>query len=229
MKRKILWWINISIFLILFSFLFFYLTKGEYSATRICSYIFIVLSYICGPILYFTTSSRDAAYEVYAYPKLLITLLFFIASFSVGIIFMILNNESPIIPLLAEGTIIAIFVVAITFILISEDASIKDNLKSKANSKFRDECVSTCELIWMSISPQDTENLRLLSKIQNAVKTLRVATEADSGEIDFEIREILKSIRNSVSSRNGIKEEDVTKLVSLCNDRNYIVNIKFNQ
>lgn len=229
MKRKILWWINISIFLILFSFLFFYLTKGEYSATRICSYIFIVLSYICGPILYFTTSSRDAAYEVYAYPKLLITLLFFIASFSVGIIFMILNNDSPIIPLLAEGTIIAIFVVAITFILISEDASIKDNLKSKANSKFRDECVSTCELIWRSISPQDTENLRLLSKIQNAVKTLRVAAEADSGEIDFEIREILKSIRNSVSSRNGIKEEDVTKLVSLCNDRNYIVNIKFNQ
>ena len=229
MKRKILWGINISIFLILFSFLFFYLTKGEYSATRICSYIFIVLSYICGPILYFTTSSRDAAYEVYAYPKVLITLLFFIASFSVGIIFMILNNESPLIPLMVEGTIMAIFVVAITFILISEDASIKDNLKSKANSKFRDECVSTSELIWRSISPQDTENLRLLSKIQNAVKTLRVATEADSGEIDFEIREILKSIRNSVSSRNGIKEEDVTRLVSLCDDRNHIVNIKFNQ
>lgn len=228
MKRKILWWINISIFLILFSFLFFYLTKGEYSATRICSYIFIVLSYICGPILYFTTSSRDAAYEVYAYPKLLITLLFFIASFSVGIIFMILNNESPIIPLLAEGTIIAIFVVAITFILISEDASIKDNLKSKANSKFRDECVSTCELIWRGISPQDTRNLRRFSKIQNVVKTLRSAAGDDLGEIDSEIREILKSVGGVVAAGGEIPEEKTVRLVALCGERNYRANLNYN-
>lgn len=228
MKRKILWGINISVFLILFSFLFFYLSRGEYSITRISSYIFIVLSYICGPIFYFTTSSRDAAYEVYAYPKFLITFLFFMISFLTGILFMFLNNESPLMPIMVEGTIMAIFVVAMTFMLISEDASVKESLNSKSNSKFRDECVMMSELIWRSIPPQDTENLRLLSKIQNAVKTLRVATEADSGEIDFEIRGILNSVRDSVSLGNGIKEQDIVRLISLCDDRNHIVNIKCN-
>ena len=228
MKRKILWGINISVFLILFSSLFFYFSKGEYSTTRICSYIFVLISYICGPILYFTTSSHDAAHEVYAYPKLFIAFLFFAISLATGILFMFLNNESPLIPIVVEASIIAVFLAVMSFMLISEDASLSENLKAKSNSKFRDECVMETELIWRGISPQDTKNLRQFSKIQNAVKTLRAVVGADLVEIDSEIREILRSIGVAVSAGEEIPEERTKRLVALCDERNYRANLKLN-
>ena len=228
MKRKILWGINISVFLILFSFLFFHLAKGEYSTTRMCSYIFVILSYLCGPIFYFTTSSRDAAHEVYAYPKLFITFIFFAVSLATGVLFMFLNNESPLIPIVAEASIIGVFLAAMSSMLISEDASISDNLNARSNSKFRDECVMETELIWRGISPQDTRNLRRFSKIQNAVKTLRSAAGDDLGEIDSEIREILKSVGGVVAAGGEIPEEKTVRLVALCGERNYRANLNYN-
>ena len=228
MKRKILWGINISVFLILFSSLFFYVLRGEYSATRICSYVFIVFSYICGPIFYFSTSSRDGSHEIYSYPKFFITFLLFVVSFITGMIFIFLNNESLLVPLAVEGSIIAVFIVAITLMLISEDANVQENLDSKANSRFRDECVMMSELIWRSIPPQDTDNLKLFSKIQNALKTLRVSEKPDSVSIDLEIREILEFIRNSVYRGDGIQEKNVKRLLSLCDERNHLVSVKYN-
>lgn len=228
MKRKILWGVNISVFLILFSSFFFYFSKGEYSTTRICSYIFVLISYMCGPILYFTTSSRDAAHEVYAYPKLFIAFLFFAISLATGILFMFLNNESPLIPIAVEASIIAVFLAVMSFMLISEDASVTENLNAKSNSKFRDECVMATELIWRGIPPQDTKNLRQFSKIQNAVKTLRAVVGADLGEIDSEIREILRSIGVAVSAGEEIPEERTKRLVALCDERNYRANLKHN-
>lgn len=141
---------------------------------------------------------------------------------------MFLNNESPLIPIVAEASIIGVFLAAMSFMLISEDASISDNLNARSNSKFRDECVMETELIWRGISPQDTRNLRRFSKIQNAVKTLRSAAGDDLGEIDSEIREILKSVGGIVAAGGEIPEEKTVRLVALCGERNYRANLNYN-
>lgn len=61
------------------------------------------------------------------------------------------------------------------------------------------------------------------------VKTLRSAAGDDLGEIDSEIREILKSVGGGgVAAGGEIPEEKTVRLVALCGERNYRANLNYN-
>lgn len=223
MKRRILWIINISVFIITFSCLFFYFCRNDYSITRMFSYGFIMLMYLFGPLFHFSTKTKEN--EVHSYPKLFITSTFYILSLIVGILFIYLNDKSPVISITVESCIFALFILIMSFMLIAENSSVELDLHTAKKFAFKDECMYIVECIHKQISYDDTESLQHFEKISNAIKKLKVGHNSECQQIESEILDLLKETMKSSQMKVNISGEMANKLTSLCNQRDFILKI----
>ena len=105
-KRTILYVLLFAFFTILFNVVFFFCVTN-YTTTRWIGYTGITLAYIFFIITCFSIPDAKGG-AVYGYPKIYIGFSTFLGEFSTGLLFILVNNDSFIFPLIVQIIIISI-------------------------------------------------------------------------------------------------------------------------
>ena len=219
MTRKILWFVNIGIFAVFFNLIFF-LSIENYSATRWISYAGIMIAFFCNSIALFTSpNSRDVV--VHSYTRLMLTTSYFILEIIFGLLFILINNDSYIFPLIVQGGIFVFYGTWFTFLMLAEDSSVNSDIKQRQDFQFYKRASAEMEDIISNISDRNLS--KMVEKAYDAVKGMQPVGFSSTQCVENDILLNISLLRNNLNEGKEVSSE-IDKIRKLVSDRNRTIN-----
>ena len=134
MKIKVLAIAWQSIFIVLFN-LFFFLLIEKLSATRWVCFGAIHLSYLVF-LMAANSIPKQKSGVAHGYPKIVGAVAYFLTVMFLGVLFIIINTDSTLVPTLAMSLVTAVFLIYHTSLMFAEENSIDNDNKDTQNLYF---------------------------------------------------------------------------------------------
>ena len=134
-KKMILWIILGLIFLLVFNTIFFSLGGTEHPVSVWISYVFIHLSYLllfATPIL----TRKSSRSDIFGISIASISSVYFFAAFVLGIVFIILQQESYKVTLVAQVILTGAYAIILTLILLANEYTASSLEQQEANLQY---------------------------------------------------------------------------------------------
>jgi len=222
-KTEIFWYIIDSIFLLVFNLYFFQLKGGSQPTSVWISYSSIHISYMMLLITpYLFKIGRN--YVDFSRPIYAITTIYFFISLIVGVVFVILSQDSYTLALLAQITVIAIFTIILLTNLIINDRSVKDFELHENEIKYVKEASSKIKTLLNQIT--DNSNRKKVEKLLDLLNSSQVKSSNFVKSIEEEIIREIDNIEKAISQENFDNIQTVLdKVCNLANERNRLLKL----
>ena len=217
MKRTILVVLYFLIFPIVFAVSFFF-AISNFTATRWVCFAGIMLSYAF-LVMTFCSFPKAKGGVVYGYPKTTVGLSFFIVEFLVGLLFILINNDSYVFPMVVQAIIVGLYLSTYIILMVTEDHSIESDRIDAKNIFFVKNASYSLEETMRKMS--DREQIKMVESLYDAVRNSQVKTIAAVYEEECRLMDIVNEL--CAVALTGDKEK-ITQLVaqgiSILNSRN---------
>ena len=205
------------IFPILFNVIFFF-SISNFTPTRWISYAGIHLAYLFYQLSVCSIPKVNGG-AVYGYPKILIALSLFFAELIVGVIFILINNNSYVFPLVVQALIVSGKISFYLLLMLSESHSIESDRIDAKNIHFIKNASYNLENTLKLVS--DQKLYKTIETLHDAVKSAQVRSIPDVYDEECKLMEIINEINLDVVTGDKEKIQPlVAKGMSLLNSRN---------
>lgn len=217
MKSSHLTLLLFSIFVVVFNVIFF-MFCDSFSATRWISYVIIHLAY--GIKVYTCMKMPNAkGSAVYGYPRIYIASIYFISELIIGILFILINNDSPKYPFLVQFILFALFIIIFLILVIADKHSIANDQEDSCNIYFIKDASYRLSETMSQIN--DRELQKNVEKLYDAVRSAQVKTIPEVADMEAKLMYAIDSICSSAltGKKDEVKELVAESIIQL-NSRN---------
>lgn len=214
-KKRLLWYLLDSIFIIVFNLFFFLLGGVQHCASVWFSYVMIHLSYgvvLATPyIIAKSSSSTD-----YGRPVYVGTVAYFFVEFLIGLIFILAAPQTMTAPILVQVSILAVFAVYVLANLIANEHTAENVERHEKELEYVKQCCLKLKLLSSKSShSQVSKNIDKAFDIINASPLKSNNSVAD----------IEKSVIDKISELEAATLDEtalplIEKIIELANERN---------
>ena len=184
MKKVVLWIILFLFFLIVFNVLFFMLAGNEHNASVWMSYAFIHFAYIMlilTPILV----RKGKSEAIFGFSIFVISSVYFVVSFVVGLAFILIAMESYNIPLIVQVCLAGAYCIMLTSHLIANERTGAAEDKRQNEIAFVKYVSARLKLLMDQISDRDAKNS--VEKVYNLIYSSPVKSHPSLTELENHI------------------------------------------
>ena len=188
MTRRVYLGIGDSIFLIVFNLVFFLATGSEHLASVWIPYAFLHVAYI----LFFLTPLFVKREKVFSLSLGVFSSVHFIAQLAVAIIFIVIEPDNYILPLLINVVLLALYLVAL-FSTLSVNQKDDEHIAYIDTKKaFINDCAATLKNAYDICS--DTKSAQVINRAYYAVHSSPVVSSAEVENIEAHIFSLTNSV-----------------------------------
>lgn len=198
-KKTILWMVLDLIFLVVFNIVFFVLGGTVHPASVWIAYTFIHLAYILLLIIPFLV--KEGINEaVFGFPLYMISSVYFFLEFVVGIVFVILGQETYKYSLVVQIIMAGIYAaVLVSCMIANEKTAEEDEIREDEVQYIKDVCYELQRFINRA---EDTVLKKKLEKAYDIIHSSPVASNEDARETEDKIFQMLDTIAAALNSGN---------------------------
>lgn len=220
MKIRVLQVLLSLVFIIVFSLVLFAVVD-EMSASRWLSYSSIIASYLAFVASFYLFSSvKDRA--VYTYPRVFISFLFFLLAFVVGLIFIIINNSTLLLPASTQGIMWGLYAIIYIILVLADMRSMAANKRTAENVFFVKNALLLLEEIRRK--EMNIECLKKVNTFYELVKSAPIDTCAQAKILEQDLLQHIEIIKRKISTQE-LLEADVEHAIEVLAQRNRAVQL----
>ena len=219
MKKNILLFAILSIFLIIFNLLFFLFVNIEnYHNSLWISYGFIHFSYLIFVLSIFI-NKKGSGSNGYSASTIFITWKYFVLELIVGSAFVFLNLESITIALSSQAILAAIFIILWLSNLLANEHTADSMTRQEQEIAYIRDC--SYKLRLLSQNSSDLSTRKIIDKCYDAVSSSPTKSNRNVYDIEINILNTISEFENAVLTDNkeSIKMLS-TKILKMVTERN---------
>lgn len=214
-KKRFMWYLLDSIFVIVFNLFFFLLGGVQHCASVWFSYVMIHLSYgvvLATPYLIAKGSSSTD----YGRPVYVGTVAYFFVEFLIGLIFILAKPQTMTAPILVQVSILAVFAVYVLANLIANEHTAENVERHEKESEYVKQCCLKLKLL-----SSKSSNSQVSKKIDKAFDLINASPlKSNNSVVDVE-----KSVIDKISELETATLDEtalplIEKIIELANERN---------
>ena len=219
MKRKSVLWVALDlVFLIVFNTIFFVVGGTAHSASVWLSYVFIHFAYFMVLITPFLIRKGSSA-VVWGFSIYSISSIYFIIEFSVGIVFILLKQDSYKPALVVQIVIAGIYAILLLSHLIANESSANNVKRHEQEVIYTKEVASRVKLMMGKLSDKKTNK-----EIEKLYDLLRSSPSKSSGAVyslERSIVDMITELETSIASNDlEITKKIISKTIAAVEERN---------
>lgn len=220
MKKNIPYIIIYLVFIVVFNIVYFLFKPEETNASAWISYALIHIAYIAVVV----TQFLDKKYEevVLNLSSYLVSSIYFIVEFIVGIVFILINPEGYKLALSLQIIVLGLYLIILVANLIT-NRKITDSLDETNQDRNYVKGVSAV-ISAILTHEHDVQVMKKLGVLYDIVHGSQIKTNADAMIIEAEIENRIMALEKRIMTM-GVEEQimEINLLISLANKRNIIV------
>ena len=214
-KKRFMWYLLDSIFVIVFNLFFFLLGGTEHCASVWFSYVMIHLSYgvvLVTPYLI----AKDTSSTDYGRPVYVGTVAYFFVEFLIGLIFILAAPQTMTAPILVQVSILAVFAVYVLANLIANEHTAENVERHEKELEYVKQCCLKLKLL-----SGKTSDSQVSKKIDKAFDIINASPlKSNNSVVDVE-----KSVIDKISELETATLDEtalplIEKIIELANERN---------
>ena len=214
-KKRFMWYLLDSIFIIVFNLFFFLLGGAQHCASVWFSYVMIHVAYglvLATPYLIAKgTSSTD-----YGRPVYVGTVAYFFVEFLTGLVFIFVAQQSMTAPILVQITILAVFAVFVLANLIANEHTAESVARHEKESEYVKQCCLKLKLLAGKTTDQN-----ISKKIDKAYDIINASPlKSDASVADVEQKVAKKITELEAATLDESASSLIDEIINLANERN---------
>ena len=214
-KKRLLWYLLDSIFIIVFNLFFFLLGGSQHEASVWFSYAMIHVSYgllLTTPYLI----RKGSAATDYGRPLFVGTAAYFFVEFLIGVIFILVAPQSLTAPILVQVTILAAFVIYILANMIANEHTAEKVERHEKELEYVKQSCLKLKLLMANVT--DVEVAKKLEKAYDIINASPLKSDASVANIEQSVFDKISELETKVLDSNALSLID--EIIKFANARN---------
>lgn len=214
-RKRLMWYLLDSIFIIVFNLFFFLLGGAQHCASVWFSYVMIHIAYG----LFLTTPyliAKGSSSTDYGRPVFVGMVAYFFVEFLTGLVFIFVAPQSMTAPILVQITILAVFAVFVLANLIANEHTAESVKRHEKESEYVKQCCLKLKLL-----SGKTSNSQVSKKIDKAfdiINTSPLKSDASVANIEQSIFDKISELESKMLDTNDLSLID--EIIKMANARN---------
>lgn len=214
-KKRFMWYLLDSIFIIVFNLFFFLLGGTEHCTSVWFSYVMIHVAYgllLATPYLIAKgTSSTD-----YGRPIFVGTAAYFFVEFLTGLVFIFVAPQSMTAPILVQITILAVFAVFVLANLIANEHTAESVARHEKESEYVKQCCLKLKLL--SGNATDPTVSKKIDRAYDIINASPLKSDASVADVEQKVAQKIAELEAATLDESTLPLID--EIIKLANERN---------
>lgn len=219
-KKRFMWYLLDSIFIIVFNLFFFLLGGTEHCASVWFSYVMIHVAYgllLATPYLIAKgTSSTD-----YGRPVFVGTAVYFFVEFLTGLVFIFVAPQSMTAPILVQITILAVFAVFVLANLIANEHTSENVARHEKESEYVKQCCLKLKILAGKTTDQNIS--KKIDKAYDIINASPLKSDASVADVEQKVAKKITELEATTLDESALSLID--EIIKLANERNQKLQI----
>ena len=219
-KKRLLWYVLDSIFVIVFNLFFFLLGGTEHCASVWFSYVMIHVAYglvLATPYLIAKGSSSTD----YGRPVFVGTAAYFFVEFLTGLIFILVEPQSMTAPILVQVTILAVFAVFVLANLIANEHTAESVERHEKELEYVKQCCLKLKLL--SSKSNHSQVSKNIDKAFDIINASPLKSNNSVADIEKSVIDKISELEAATLDETALTLID--EIIKLANERNQKLQI----
>lgn len=218
MKKKMLWLILDSVFLVFFNAFFFLLGGVDHNASVWISYLFIHFAYLMLLLTpYFIKKGESAV--IFGFALYSVSAYYFILEATIGILFILSSPESYKVTLLSQGLIAGLYIVLLISNMLANERTAEKEEKRQVEISYVKKTASELSSIMSDID--DAGLRKKVEKVFDALKSSPARSHPDVAGIENDILISIREIKDALQTEDeSFITNKINTLLRLISERN---------
>lgn len=222
-KKNILWIILGLIFLVVFNAVFFILCGTEHNTSVWISYAFIHFSYLMMIATPFLTRKSNSA-AVFGFSLYSVSSAYFMITFIIGIILIIIHPEDFKIPLIIHIILSGLYGIMLITNMIANESTADSLERHEEELKYVKNCSEKLKAIMDDTN--DKKILKRIEKLYDLIHSSPVRSDYSARRYELEVIDLINNLQTAVNYNDKTWIEITDKIEKIANERNRI--LKYN-
>lgn len=221
MKRKaVLWMLLDLVFLVVFNIVFFVLGGADRPASVWISYCFIHFAYIMAVATpYITRKSKQAILGVSVYA---ISSCYFLLEFIVGVVFILLSQDSFKPALVVQIIIAAVYLIMLIIFLLANESTNESLEREETENDFIKTCSSRVKLLMGRLGEKGCD--KALERLYDLIHSSPSRSSASVKQLEQQCRELISQLEAAVNNKEKENAVEIAgRIEGVFKERNQIL------